>query len=517
MKPRNTESGPISSPSVDATRPRVGAEPPTLHPDVAARLRMQIAAQRNFRRHALRALLRFSTLAIADLATFWLARAGYRLVIGSHLLGRALTESIVPVLPRGNLDGWQYGGALLLGLALSGSYGTGDSRRDPNRLLVGCTVAAALPLWPAIWLSGSSAALVQFSLTAVGVWLFILSERLVVDRFKAALVGGRASSARMLIIGSGDEVEGMRRRYDFGDGSDFRVVASLEPEALRSCDSSVDMGPLVALIRDARASAVLAGPEVTGEVLQRVIETGAAAGCHVLVVPDFFECLGIQPTVAWQNRLPVVDLVAPGLVAPQLVLKRAVDSVLGSVTLLFVSPILALIAIAVRIDSPGPVLYGQARLGLNGQLFLCYKFRSMRAGAHDELKRDDALYAEYLANNYKLPLSRDPRVSRVGRLLRRWSLDELPQLLNVVDGTMSLVGPRPIVPEEIAHYGRNAALFLSLKPGMTGMWAVSGRSDIGYPDRVDLELEYVRNWSVFRDFGILLRTLPAVLGKRGSS
>ena len=140
----------------------------------------------------------------------------------------------------------------------------------------------------------------------------------------------------------------------------------------------------------------------------------------------------------------------------------------------------------------------------------------MRDGADQELVSDPKLYAEYVSNGYKLPPSRDPRVSGVGRVLRRWSLDELPQLFNVLEGTMSLVGPRPIVPEEITHYGRNAALFLSLKPGMTGMWAVSGRSGVRYPDRVDLELEYVRNWSVFRDLGILARTLPAVLLRRGA-
>ena len=136
--------------------------------------------------------------------------------------------------------------------------------------------------------------------------------------------------------------------------------------------------------------------------------------------------------------------------------------------------------------------------------------------AEQILRADPELYGMYLNNHFKMPEDEDSRITRVGRFLRRTSLDELPQLLNVVMGQMSLVGPRPIVEEELEHYGHCAALFLSLKPGMTGVWAVNGRSKVGYPDRVDMELQYIRRWSLVDDLSILAWTIPAVLRGGGA-
>jgi lipopolysaccharide/colanic/teichoic acid biosynthesis glycosyltransferase len=140
----------------------------------------------------------------------------------------------------------------------------------------------------------------------------------------------------------------------------------------------------------------------------------------------------------------------------------------------------------------------------------------MRCDAEEALLKDPALHRKYVENHYKLPPDQDPRITTSGRFLRRTSLDEIPQLINVLLGHMSLVGPRPIVPAEIEHYGGVAPLFLSLKPGMTGVWAVSGRSGVGYPDRAHMELKYIRNWALTSDVRILLRTLPAVLQSRGA-
>jgi lipopolysaccharide/colanic/teichoic acid biosynthesis glycosyltransferase len=156
-------------------------------------------------------------------------------------------------------------------------------------------------------------------------------------------------------------------------------------------------------------------------------------------------------------------------------------------------------------------------VGAKGRLFRCFKFRSMKRDAEQILRADAALCQKYLTNHFKLPEHEDPRLTRVGRFLRKTSLDELPQLINVLLGQMSLVGPRPIVPAELDHYRHEAALvFMSLKPGITGAWAVSGRSEIGYPDRALLELEYIRRWSLLSDIAILVRTVPAVLRRRGA-
>jgi lipopolysaccharide/colanic/teichoic acid biosynthesis glycosyltransferase len=177
---------------------------------------------------------------------------------------------------------------------------------------------------------------------------------------------------------------------------------------------------------------------------------------------------------------------------------------------------MALIALAIKLESRGPALFGHVRIGKGGRPLRCLKFRSMRVGAEKELLADPELKNFYVQNDYKIPLELDPRVTRVGRFLRKSSLDELPQLFNVIAGTMSLVGPRPIVREELHWYGRQATLLLSVKPGITGPWQVQGRSRIGYPERTEVELEGVRRQSFWRDLLVLARSIPAVITARGS-
>lgn len=146
-------------------------------------------------------------------------------------------------------------------------------------------------------------------------------------------------------------------------------------------------------------------------------------------------------------------------------------------------------------ENKGPILFKQKRLGLNGELFYIYKFRSMKVNADKILKDDQQLYKKYVQNGYKLEANVDPRITRLGRFIRKSSVDELPQFLNVLKGEMSLVGPRPIVEEELREYKGKADSFLKMKPGITGVWQTSGRSNIGYPDRVELELSYLENKS----------------------
>lgn len=184
--------------------------------------------------------------------------------------------------------------------------------------------------------------------------------------------------------------------------------------------------------------------------------------------------------------------------------------------LVALSPLLLLLAVVVRLDSPGPALFRQRRLGVDGRSFTLYKFRSMRVGAEAELEADPELRRRYRANGFKLPTGEDPRVTRPGRVLRRTSLDELPQLWNVLRGDMSLVGPRPIVPSEISEYDEAASLVLAVKPGITGAWQVRGRNRVGYPQRVALEVRYVTDWSLSSDLVILCRTLPAVARGEGA-
>jgi exopolysaccharide production protein ExoY len=197
-------------------------------------------------------------------------------------------------------------------------------------------------------------------------------------------------------------------------------------------------------------------------------------------------------------------------------LKRLMD-LAGAIALIaLLSPVLTLVAIAIKLDSPGPVLFAHRRLGRKGRHFDCLKFRTMQTDAEHRVFEDESLRHHYVSNHFKIPANLDPRITRLGRFLRRSSLDELPQLWNVLKGEMALVGPRPIVALESTHYGDQLDALLSVRPGLTGRWAVGGRSQVGYPARVDLELEYVRNRSIGTDVLILLKTPWAVLTQRGA-
>lgn len=197
-------------------------------------------------------------------------------------------------------------------------------------------------------------------------------------------------------------------------------------------------------------------------------------------------------------------------------IKRSIDIVAASALLVVLSPLLLVIAICVKLDSPGPVLFSHRRLGRGGRHFDCLKFRSMLQGADHVLLSDEALRHVYVMNDFKIPTAVDPRVTLLGRFLRRSSLDELPQLWNVLVGDMSLVGPRPIVSLEANHYGERLQDLLSVRPGITGAWAVHGRSKCNYPGRVDVELSYVERCSLRLDLSILARTPWAVLTQRGA-
>ncbi|MBL0918897.1 MAG: undecaprenyl-phosphate galactose phosphotransferase WbaP [Hydrogenophaga sp.] len=203
--------------------------------------------------------------------------------------------------------------------------------------------------------------------------------------------------------------------------------------------------------------------------------------------------------------------------APQ-VLKRALDIVGAATLLVLLSPLLAWVAWRIKRDDAGPVFFVQKRVGVDGQLFDFIKFRSMVMDADAALERwkteNEKLYVQYLASNFKL--AQDPRVTRIGRLIRRTSIDELPQLINVLRGEMSLVGPRPLLARELGEYGKSIAAYGKARPGITGLWQISGRSASTFQHRINMDLWYVRNWSLWYDLVIMLRTVRVVLKQEGA-
>ena len=196
-------------------------------------------------------------------------------------------------------------------------------------------------------------------------------------------------------------------------------------------------------------------------------------------------------------------------------LRRIVDIVASLFLLALLTPVLTIAVIAVWLGSGWPVFFGHERVGQHGRRFRCLKLRTMMPDAEGRLEREPALKRTYVSNGFKLPNGKDPRVTKVGRVLRRTYIDEIPQLFNVLDGSMTLVGPRPIVPEELSHYGDRASELLQAKPGLIGAWTSRGRRRPDYPIRAQLELEYVRNRTALRDLGLLLRSIPVVLRGQG--
>jgi lipopolysaccharide/colanic/teichoic acid biosynthesis glycosyltransferase len=200
-----------------------------------------------------------------------------------------------------------------------------------------------------------------------------------------------------------------------------------------------------------------------------------------------------------------------------LVFKRIIDLIGGICALIIFLPTIVIVSIIIKItDRKGGIFFRQDRLGKHGKIFRVFKFRTMVHNAEEMLRENRELFEEYIRNNFKLPGDKDPRITRIGSFLRKTSLDELPQLFNVIAGDMSLIGPRPIVTDEIVKYDKYRKKHLSVKPGITGWWQVAGRSNIDYPDRIYLEMYYVERASVFFDLKILIETIPTVFFGKGA-
>jgi exopolysaccharide biosynthesis polyprenyl glycosylphosphotransferase len=480
------------------------------------RLGLQRRAPANLRRHAQRTAARFVALVVADLAAFALMRELIRAVRDGALLGDWFSSEVQLALPSGYLNGWQFASALFMGLLVLGMYGPGDRRRDTGRLFLACALAAALPLWTMLWARGLEVVLLQYSLTVVLVWAVIVAERLTVDRVIARLRISERDTAETLFVGNADACVAAMAHPAFMSGKEYRGIGFIDVRSPAGVGALGTLSDFPLVLAASGAEVVVVCGFLTDHQFHDIVDHALAGGCQVLALPREMQVLGVHPTTVWRGGQPLVELTRPALKGRQLFLKRLLDLVGSAFWLAVLSPVIALIYAAIKLESRGPAIFGHRRLGINGREFNCLKFRSMHTDAETKLRADPALYAEYVHNNYKLPERDDARLTRVGRLLRKTSLDELPQLVNVLRGEMSLVGPRPIVPEELGQYGPAAAVFLSLRPGVTGAWGVNGRSRVGYPDRADIELEYVRNWSLARDLWILLRTVPAILTRRGA-
>jgi exopolysaccharide biosynthesis polyprenyl glycosylphosphotransferase len=258
---------------------------------------------------------------------------------------------------------------------------------------------------------------------------------------------------------------------------------------------------------------VLSCPELDGHALRRLAWQLERDEVDLIVASSLIDVAGDRTTIRPVDGLPMLHVEHPRLAGGSRVLKEIMDRVGAAILLFIFTPLLFAIAVATRLDSAGPVLFRQVRVGRDGREFVICKFRTMHTDAEARLAELRPLNEN---DGVIFKMRDDPRVTAVGRWLRRYSLDELPQLVNVLLGQMSLVGPRPPLPSEVAAYAADVHRRLAVKPGMTGLWQVSGRSDLSWEDAVRLDLRYVENWSMSMDLVILLRTMTAVVRSSGA-
>ena len=499
--------------------------PPERKTPVGIRLDLQQRAATNLRRHLLRALRRFTALVVADLASFYVMRELVRTARDYAWFGERVATKLTAVLPAGILNGWQYAAALFVALFLTGNYGRGDQRRNPQRLFIACALATALPLWMTIWTRGLEPVIVQYAITTVLVWAGLVVERQVVDRIVARVLPYPEQAAATLFVGPAEECRAAIRSRAFAAGSDHKSVGFVDAHIPPAPDAIGQVADFPTLLHRTGAEAVVVCGYLSDTRFREIVDAALSSECQVLSVPRAIEVAGVQPNVVWRREQALIELTAPTLKAWQLVVKRGVDLVGATVGLLLAGPLMFLVAALVKVDSPGPVFFRQERIGVGGRRFRVWKFRTMRADASDEAHRElirkllgnDELEAAHVdgAKRPVYKLVNDQRVTRLGRLLRRSSMDELPQLFNVLSGDMSLVGPRPPIAYEFEQYDHWQFDRLCVRPGITGLWQVSGRNRLTYRQMCELDVQYVRRWSLWLDLKILFKTVPVVLSNSG--
>lgn len=317
---------------------------------------------------------------------------------------------------------------------------------------------------------------------------------------------------RTLLIGSGTAVEELETRLSQDPRTGFKVVQAMQgPGSAYTIDAWLDQVSAYLQDYDVDAVAVSQTPNITSEVVQRLSWRLEGPSVELLVAPTLGDITGPRLNIRPAAGLPLLHLEEPRLTGPQALIKRATDLLVASLGLLVISPLLVVIGIAIRLTSRGPALYVQDRVGQAGHLYRLVKFRTMYVGS--DAAREDTLGS--LAGDPE-SYRADPRITPLGRFLRRWSLDELPQLWNVLCGDMSLVGPRPMLTEELPLLDTSDHRRHLTKPGMTGLWQVSGRKEVEWSERMQMDLRYVENWSPTLDLVILAKTVKAVATGKGA-
>ncbi|WP_051215025.1 sugar transferase [Granulicoccus phenolivorans] len=448
-------------------------------------------------------------IALANLAAVY-GRTGVRWPSNATNVVELAEQLVVPVTLTWVLI------SLLRGAYRADTRGTG-TKEYTIVLQAGLLTASLLSVWAYLFqvpLSRGYFAL----LFLIGIPLLLVG-RVVIRRVIHRLRERGFFANQVVVVGQPQRVADLIKVLDRESWLGYQVRAQILPARTEPTNAAVPVSgtldDIVAGIEAVRCDSVLftEGAFTESADFRRLVWELEDKNVDVILVPGLSDISADRVRIQPVAGLPLMHVERPGSVAANRGFKRAFDLTVVLLGLLLGWWVLVAVAIAVKLGDGGPVLYRQIRVGREGKLFSCFKFRSMVPDAHLRVRE---LQQHNEGSGVLFKMSGDPRITRVGRFLRRYSLDELPQLFNVLRGEMSLIGPRPALPDQVARYDEDMRRRLQVRPGLTGLWQVSGRSDLSWEDTVRLDLYYVDNWSMLQDLSILGRTLHAVIIGRGA-
>jgi exopolysaccharide biosynthesis polyprenyl glycosylphosphotransferase len=389
-----------------------------------------------------------------------------------------------------------------------------------QRMSVQACFTAGLFLTGALYLVHAADIPRSIVLITLGLTTVLLSVRRLIYRMLLYRRFERGVDTRnVLIVGTGPEAHALRHHlqsirhlgYNFKGFIDFPTISTH-----RAVSSEDVLGTLDMLFHQAHkqfVDEIIFATPCDRSVMQEVLEKARIHGVDLRLVPDLYGGLAWNNPIEYLGQFPTIPLHRGHVPEISLIVKRALDMVISGITLLLLSPILMFIAVAIKLDSHGPVFYKSERIGKKGRVFSCLKFRTMVKDA--ETRRASVMHMNE-RDGVLFKIAKDPRITRVGRILRKYSLDELPQFINVLRGEMSVVGPRPPLASEVKEYKMSHLRRLSVMPGITGLWQVQGRQDPSFDSYVSLDLAYIENWNVWLDVKIIVRTVGVVVSGTGT-
>ncbi len=387
-----------------------------------------------------------------------------------------------------------------------------------QRLSVQACLTAGLLLTGTLYLLHAEDISRTIVLLTIGLVTVALSLRRLVCRVMLYRRFDRGLDRRnVVIVGTGPEAQALRHHLESIGHLGYTFKGFIQTDQYKKAANSEEvLGTLETLFNHTRKhfiDEIFFTTSCEQRVMQDVLEKARTHGVDLRLVPDLYGGLAWNSPIEYVGQFPTIPLHCGVVPEIGLVLKRSLDVVFSALTLLLLSPFFLVIGIMIKLDSRGPIFYRSERIGKKGRVFRCYKFRTMVSDAEKKLasvihmnERDGVLFK----------IANDPRITRVGRILRKYSLDELPQFFNVLRGEMSIVGPRPPIASEVEEYKLSHLRRLNVTPGITGLWQVQGRRDPSFDSYVSLDLTYIENWSIWLDLKIIIRTVGVVLSGTGS-